>query len=391
MSYARTFTIQPPEDVEMHLETRKELAFSVEVPDAYDPSREYPLIFAIPGWGDFSESEYQARKLRPYLAEKYEAIVVGVRYHDDKQDGPNYSINHQAIKNFYRIADQDMPSGSGQQIVDGMFSILIKKNIFSMDRECAIYGTTYADYCSFGFLPALDHLDVFHFLMKSFKIRKDRVFLLGSSYGGYVALLMSKFAPYSFCMATANSPFVKTNLQSIFPAVYRGSGCMKRMHLGLEYQIPIIRSSIWSPEETSPGYFSDAHREIRSLLRGDQWIPSDTLLTVFHSLEDGLEPIAHVDRFAETVREKRPIHYERIGPEELDGTLFKDLSHGMGASIRGIFDRSWEIAESRGLRRDRETDFDRESVHAFHCGRKTYRFRYHPEEGVRVEIEDSRG
>ena len=101
MSFTKEFTVAPPEDVELHVDKRDEVKFHITFPDAYCPERTYPLVFCIPGWGDSSESVYQSEKLRPYISEKYSALVVGVRYHNDLQDSSSYYLNIESIKKYY--------------------------------------------------------------------------------------------------------------------------------------------------------------------------------------------------------------------------------------------------------------------------------------------------
>jgi Protein of unknown function (DUF2920). len=64
---------------------RDTLEYSLTLPPGFDPSKKYGLVFCIPGYGDDADSDYQANKLRPYIAGKYDLIVAGIRYHNDKK------------------------------------------------------------------------------------------------------------------------------------------------------------------------------------------------------------------------------------------------------------------------------------------------------------------
>jgi hypothetical protein len=73
-----TFYVRPHPDVELGFR-RSLLEYQLTFPEA-GINKETGLILVITPFGDTPSSEYQANKLRPYLANKSNCIVAGVHY-----------------------------------------------------------------------------------------------------------------------------------------------------------------------------------------------------------------------------------------------------------------------------------------------------------------------
>src|ERR1700675_2140186 len=77
-----------------------------------------------------------------------------------------------------------------------------------------------------GVLPALDGLQVVHRLLGEHGLNRRRTFLLGTSYGGYIAGMMAKFAPATFRMVVDNSGFssAQDDIANVFgcPGIHVG-------------------------------------------------------------------------------------------------------------------------------------------------------------------------
>jgi hypothetical protein len=157
---------------------------------------------------------------------------------------------------------------------------------------------------------------------------------------------------------------------------------------GVEY--PITHLNPWEiNDETSPMYFSDAHRQIRSLIRRDHVRPTRTKYHLFHSEADALIPIAHKERLVALLREHGvDVSFNKVTPADLDGRLFKTMAHGMDASLRGIFDLV-AASDPHGLaKEDTATDFTLNAEHRFDCGDRCYVFRFTDDYSLAVSLSD---
>src|SRR5208337_1213729 len=70
--------LYPHPDIELGFE-RKPIEYFMTFPDN-GINDDTGLILAIPGYGDRADFQYQKDKLRPYLANKYNCITVGINY-----------------------------------------------------------------------------------------------------------------------------------------------------------------------------------------------------------------------------------------------------------------------------------------------------------------------
>ncbi|OMF91059.1 DUF2920 family protein [Paenibacillus sp. FSL R7-0337] len=73
-----SFAIKPHADIELGF-SRKELDYYVTSP-VEGVTGETGLILTIPGFGGLANSVYQLEKLNPYLAEKYNCLVVSLKW-----------------------------------------------------------------------------------------------------------------------------------------------------------------------------------------------------------------------------------------------------------------------------------------------------------------------
>jgi predicted peptidase len=205
----------------------------------------------------------------------------------------------------------------------------------------------------------------------------------GSSYGGYIALLLGKFAPHTFSAIIDNSGFSRASVIDICTREYKLGSVVYR-HEGVTIQA--IADEPWTlSDELDPNYFSESCRSIRSLLEESHRIPSDTSYYIFHGDEDKVCPTSEKEQVVEILRKYNLVNFKKVTADDIDGRVFKDLSHGMKASLRGVFDL---VQEAGGKLQKSEdlTDFDRSSVHTFACGTKTYSFSYSNDHQIRVEI-----
>lgn len=387
MAMTKRFSIKAPTDPEIYINCRDNLEYSITFPEGYDETNSYGLVFCIPGYGDNADSEYQVEKLRPYIADKHKVLTVGVRYHNDKRDTPDYTINLDAVCSWYHLGRNYFQGMNGNQVIEAIFELLKSRNIFSLESRLAFKTTPFHKYSSFGFLPAIDHLNVLYDITKTINIDKRNIIAFGTSYGGYIASLMAKYAPQTFSLVIDNSGFCVSQLSEVFGGQIGGCGATIPRYIdNLRYEIPVTLETVWSLEENSPYYFSDSHKQIRSLLMADHRTYSDTMYCCYHSVSDTIAPIDLKDKMYSILEKHNPIYYKRITKEDIDGILYKNLEHGMNASLRTLFDISFNEYEKMHIKKDSQIDFDRDITYGFSCSDKLYKFSY-SRLGIDVRIE----
>ncbi len=378
MAKEERFTVEPLRDVEMNIR-KSDLEYFLTYPES-GIGPDTGLIFSIPGFGDKAASEYQKDKLRPYLADKYNSLVCGVNYTGSRMySGERLTLEASPqfvdrIHTYYGIAPESYVRERTCDF-DSLSSLLARKGINRLNPHCRILRRNMDDeYESFGFLPAIEHLHVLGDILKRHAVNKSRIVAFGSSYGGYIALLLGKYAPHTFSAIIDNSGFVRILSTQIFP---QDLLFFENVSLTIKQVIyPYIIETPWTViDETSPRYFSDSHRKIRSLLIPEHVSPSETKYFIFHSEKDDVAPTAGKDLYVHILRSRNiSVDYSRIGAKDVDGRIFKNLEHGMSASLRGLFDL---VAGKGDLKKtEGPTDFDFDHVNRFDCGDRSYAFTF---------------
>lgn len=390
MSTTKKISINAPGDPEINIKVRENLDYYITFPNGYDKSKSYGLVFCITGYGDDAASDYQANKLRPYISDKYNMITVGVRYHNDLRVNTNsVTFGLENICKWYGLDAnyfKDVTT-NGEQIINKIFDLLVSLNICSLESRLAMNLSAYNQYSSFGFMPAIDHLNVLFDIIQKYNIDKHNIIAFGTSYGGYIASLMAKYAPNTFSLVIDNSGFCVTQLQEVFSGQVGGvGGAIVRYINDKRYEIPYVTNTLWSLDETSEHYFSDSNKQIRSLLIEDHRTQSSTVYCCYHSEKDTLANINLKDNMYNILNKYNVTYYKRVNEKDVDGKLFKNASHGMDASLRMMFDISIEKYKKFNNIKDDDIDFDRNVVYGFPCLNKIYNFSY-TNSGLTVEIE----
>jgi pimeloyl-ACP methyl ester carboxylesterase len=384
---AYSFKFQPHPDIELGL-PRQEVEAFIVVPTTAD-DQPPPLVITIPGYGQTADNEYFREKLNPYIAERYGCLVMSVNYHGIMKAPQPFNFGQLAglladLRDHYGW--QPVSATNLQDAVSEFVLWASAKGIKRLPvsmKEHLRFG--YPEYLSFGFLPALDHFAAICELTRRHRIDQRRIVLFGSSYGGYIANLMSKYAPNTFSLVIDNSGFARVLLRDVLSAELLDGEQKREISYGeSKVTFPFTPAYSWTLNELAPSYFSDARREIRSLLHPGQWAHSTSRHCIFHSVADDLVPIAEKDRVVDILRQqRRSVDYHRIEATAIDGRVFKTVEHGMDASLRSLFEIAVPdtIPELGGM-----TDYELESIANFICGNETYRFSYTPEYGCKAEL-----
>jgi hypothetical protein len=386
MAYIKKYIIDAPNDPEMNIRVRNNIEYYMVFPTGYNENEEYGLTFCISGYGDTIDSEYYLNKLCTYISDKHNNITVGVRYHNDARTNSDFSIDIPAICRFYNIDADYFYSVNNKTLIERLFDLIIERRLLSLENRLALSTEAFHKYSSFGFMPAIDHLVVLSNILKHFRIDKSNIIAFGTSYGGYIASLMGKYAPNTFSLIIDNSGFCISQLQEILGYQLGGvTGAIPMYKDGRRYEIPINAKTLWSLDETSDLYFSDSHKLIRNLLIEDHRTKSDTMYCCYHSVKDTLSPIILKDKMYNMLSKYNLTYYRRVEEKDIDGELFKTTEHGMRASLRDMYDFSMLKFKDIVGKVESKTDFDLCKTNSFVCLDRQYNFSYSTN-GIEVSI-----
>ncbi len=341
------------------------------------------LILAIEGYGSRPNSDY-AIKLRHYLAGKYNCLCVtvgyfgqSVKYHRSLAPHPDFFVN---LKRHHGVSLAVPKSADITDVLYRLAEALVAMGITTLDPSCRVIRQC-GEYQSFGLLPAIDHLQVMHEILCRYSILKSRIYVLGSSYGGYIALLLGKFAPNTFRMIIDNSGFSCAD-----NGVFGDSSFSAQIGpLKLIGHEPMV----WSREPHDPHCFSRHHALIRDLRVEEHMRSSATRYYCIHYVGDTVAPFADKQAFVKQMHRFAAIELETVTETDIDGSLYKEPIHGMRASLRQLFDRNharYSAAIGNGPVCD-VTDFDLGSRHVFRCTDCSYVFSFSEQTGVTVAVD----
>jgi DUF2920 family protein len=198
----KQFEFQGQPDFELASDRSHPVRMIAEIPET---EKADGLVFIIPGMGGEKDANY-SEMIRRYIASKYNLIAVSVDAHCN-------TCRPQRSTEFGEVAVDLSPSSLldalgiyvslGGQIEappknhNDVIALLRSDHSKNYNVNATLVPPG-GQYQNFGVLSALDHISALHFLIdQNVPFNKNNVVCLGSSYGGYVAHLIHKFAPNS--------------------------------------------------------------------------------------------------------------------------------------------------------------------------------------------------
>jgi len=401
-------TLEAHPDIELGRERRPLEAF-LTFPEA-GINEDTGIFLLIDGLGGRANSQYQSDELRPFVADTFNCVAIGVNYFGIARNEV-LNITPEFLYNFNRIYGLNLSLESFKlvQSEDDIYRVIaeavIGRGITSVDVRCQpTLETGRGEYQSWGFLPAIDCLQVVGEVLKTYPLNPGRIMAYGSGYGGYIALLLGKFAPHTFSVIMERGAYCRSELKHIacgevMEADYIYSFAIR--FSDLRFTIAAGSKNPWTIEdELSPAYFSDSHRRIRSLLAEGPRMVSPTRYYILHAEDDDIVPVADKDRLVDSLRNYAPVYYQRLpgqgrgalddnGDREENGEkeLFTlpDLSK---ASDRELLQCLSQVEQDAADSQNRDTDFSMNSRYVFDCGEKLYEFSFADSCDLQVSLRD---
>lgn len=356
-----------PADCEFGIQ-RNSVRYAASIPKQ-GLTEETGLLMFIPGYGGTPFDAY-TQKLLPYLADKYDCVCLCVEHFDIAAKNSTLRPAQDFFVKLNEIYGASVLAPQGwtlDQVVYSLMDAMRENGIHSLDPACKFQAVSPL-YMSFGLMPALDCLQAIFEAAKKFGINKKRVFLLGTSYGGYVAMMMARFAPNTFAMIVDNSGFTtpEEDLNSIL-------GWGAKTINGVKVGCRLINHFTLEPGQENT--LLSSHIKMRNLLdHNSRWERCNSKIYSYHFVHDEVAKTKNKIDFARTFGMDVDIELKVLDRDDLDGVIFKTPIHGMEASMRGIFDLSYAkymrgpTSQAGGMECDEATSI------TFPCGDHSYTF-----------------
>ena len=371
------YEIDSTDDIELGIKRSSKLEFIV----TYDATKPAKALFVfINGIRDADYADYE-QHLAEFVASTYEVAVLRVDYHCigfRPQTGASFYMDARDKENYAKCC-RWLGEACGLKIE--LPAELLNDEILGQKEGLAAFGTldellaslknqgkiapdfrvplsaglapTKGEYNNFGVMQALDILNAICFVRArhaKFKLPKTpKTLLFGTSHGGYLAFLCAKFAPWLVDAVVENSGYANAPLRLL------GLGkdidytqCFEYANGDMFGNIVLFvnTKTHFSLKEGAPNAYTTAHDKIRSLPESDhlglQATCHKAVFVSYHSAKDEFLALpATKERLYEMLKAlKYEARLTMIKDEsEIDGKFIKDLTHGMGMSLKTLIQK----------------------------------------------------
>ncbi|EPM8996662.1 DUF2920 family protein, partial [Campylobacter jejuni] len=389
----QTFEIDSCDDVELNIKRTSKLEYRI----SYDDEKEIKaIVFIIGGYGA-NANIYFLDSYRNYIAKNFDVVAVHVFYHcfcQRRSDVEKYSaykyFQEEDIENIKNLLNQFHFSYGEINNDNALFlaNSLVKhvenlKMQNKLDHNFKLnFTSTFippnGDYQNYGIMAAIDHINALKDLVKRFPKFADLPKIYGGgSYGGYLALLIAKIAPWYVDGMIDNSGTVLPLLECI---IGKDLSRPEFFFSDLNKLVGMFIKTYWTREDERLSYFfTNENYMIRSLLNSSHLtiqasVNKNIILVSYHSLKDPFN----------TAKDKQTLFlaYKELGYDatlhlikdesEIDGRFIKDLNHGMRITDKALFRKELPLMLEKLQGRK---SFMQENSISYPCGNKVFTFK----------------
>ncbi|EGP4446643.1 DUF2920 family protein [Campylobacter coli] len=388
----QTFEIDSCDDVELGIKRTSKLEYRI----SYDDEKEIKaIVFIIGGYGA-NANIYFLDSYRNYIAKNFDVVTINVFYHcfcQRRSDVLKYDAsakfleedleNFSKVLNDFNIDSRNLNSNNALEYyhhLDHYITTLKSQGKLAQNYQAKFTSTFIppnGDYQNYGVMAAIDHINALKDLVKRFPEFADLPKIYGGgSYGGYLALLIAKIAPWYVDGVIDNSGSALPPLNYILGREME-SGCdyvLNSSHI----LIQCFLKTHWTRKENSPYFFNNENYFIRTLLNKDHLIlqsqkNKNIIYVSYHSKEDPLTPANFKEQ---TMQILKILGYDvslnLIDENKIDGKFIKNLDHGCGIPDKALFRKELPLMLEKLQGRK---SFMQENSISYPCGNKVFTFK----------------
>ncbi|OCX43566.1 carbonic anhydrase [Campylobacter ornithocola] len=359
----QTYFIDSCDDVELNIKRESKLEYRI----TYDDSKEMKaIVFIIGGFGDNANISFLDFD-REYLVKNFNVVVVDVFYHCfsarpsiDENYNPIFKPNKKDWESFCEIAnlcnlqilehEKDNFKACLEKLNEKVEVIkdegrLEKDFLVNLSCDFVLPNNEYQNY---GIMAAIDHINALKDIMIKFPQFQNLPKIYGGgSYGGHLALMCAKIAPWYVDAVVDNSGVSLPHLPHLLG---RETGCAEFFIKGKHYILSCFVQKYWTRDENSLYYLSDDNYMIRVLLNSKHLkLQSEknknTIFVSYHSAKDDGAPVEHKTNLYEIYNQlgfDATLHIVK-DEADIDGRYIKSLEHGLRMTNRALFKKELPI------------------------------------------------
>ncbi|EBF6121335.1 DUF2920 family protein [Campylobacter coli] len=388
----QSFEIDSCDDVELNIKRTSKLEYRI----SYDDEKEIKaIVFIIGGYGA-NANIYFLDSYRNYIAKNFDVVAVHVFYHcfcQRRSDVLKYDASakflEEDLENFskmlisFNIDSRNLNSNNALEYyhhLDHCITTLKSQGKLAQNYQAKFTSTFIppnGDYQNYGIMAAIDHINALKDLVKRFPKFADLPKIYGGgSYGGYLALLIAKIAPWYVDGVIDNSG------SAVPPLIYILG---REMEGGCDYVfndpntlIECFLKTHWTRKENSPYFFNNENYFIRTLLNKDHLIlqsqkNKNIIYVSYHSDKDPLTPANFKEQ---TMQILKILGYDvslnLIDENKIDGKFIKNLDHGCGIPDKALFRKELPLMLEKLQKRK---SLMQENSISYPCGNKVFIFK----------------
>lgn len=367
------YEIDAHRDFELGNTPSRKVEYSIFVPEKNIKG----LVVLISGFGGDGSKQYR-EKFQKHIADIYSMACLAVDYHcffSRPNNGGTISIDPKVM-----LVLRSITGCKNNESID---TVLKETNRIrtNVKTPLEIPATIYPgknEYQNLGILPALDVIYAINDVFKKFELPK-KTYAIGSSYGGHIANLVSKFAP-----STLNAVFDNSSWASP-PFNYCIGNEINKPEFLMNYSKNIILKLNVLSQWSSIAFMPNAYNNDRALIRS---FPEDhieimskagnqkTIYRFVHQEKDNIANTNEKISFVALLNKKGfNATIKTFSDKDIDGEYIKTAEHGMGLSLRKFFAKYYNETVNE-LHCNQTIDFDFEHRLNFKCETEIYSITY---------------
>ncbi|ELP9121014.1 DUF2920 family protein [Campylobacter lari] len=388
----QTYFIDSCNDVELNIKRESKLEYRI----TYDDSKQMKaIVFIIGGYGA-NENIHFLESYRNFIAKKFDVVTVNVFYHCFCQrvsDVDKYSATttfmeddlpflKEVLENF-KIPSSKLDTNNAHMHYDYLYNTITnlkEKKLLDVNYRVSLSRSFIPpnnEYNNFAIMPAIDHINALKDIIKNYPQFKSLPKIYGGgSYGGLVALMCAKIAPWYVDGVIDNSGAALPPLHYIVGRDVQGYDHILKTSNTILYGI--IKTHWTRKNPNSPYYFADENYLIRALLNKDHLIlqaqkNKNIIYTSYHSAKDDATPVEYKISMIEILKALNyEVDFHLIDEKDIDGKFIKNLEHGCGIPDKALFNKELPIMLEK--LKDKTFNMKKDSI-SYPCKNKVFTFK----------------
>ncbi|EAH8539277.1 DUF2920 family protein [Campylobacter upsaliensis] len=363
----KSIEIDSTDDIELNIKRSSKLDFKL----SYDDEKEIEAILVlIQGTGDDANNAY-LKFIMENLAKKHNAAIISPNYHgihSRPQTGARIFFDDVDCQIMLDLCEEQgiamtketIKAYEPQKILEYLnHQIFLKKRDKILDEDYAAsvhlsLEHPKNEYQNWGIMPAMDIINAILHIKNNppFKTGGGSLSIVvsGGSYGGYLALMCAKIAPWLIDGVIDNSGsglFTWSMLgfgKEIDFRIYSSTG--RRID---NINLFLSDKTFWTLKANSPYHFSQSHSDIRYILNPTHLETlakqkCGIIFVSYHSKNDvRLAPYSEKVELFELLKKLNfdaTLHLIQ-DESEVDGRLIKNLDHGLGIPFKALINKEF--------------------------------------------------